>query len=84
MMTMTTKIKKTYFEADMLTAEKEQQLLDSLKWFANWHGNNKLGSVLTTFLTGAFKVPVKEAMKILKDAVKLKLVKFVNGVAIII
>lgn len=33
---------------------------------------------------GTFKVPEKGARKILKDAVKLKLVKLVNGVAIII
>ena len=88
-----------------MTKEQIENLKSRLKWFVDWHGNNKPESVLTTILAnatkcyhllpfaticyhlvdfGTFKVPEKGARKILKDAVKLKLVKLVNGVAIII
>ena len=76
---MATRIKKTYGEADMLTTEKEQQLLDSLKWFANWHTPTPEESVLVTFLTGRFRTYTKDARRFLRQAEKMGLVKIRGG-----
>ena len=80
---MTTRIKKTYGAADMLTAEKEQHLRDSLKWFANWHTTTPEESVLITFLTGRFRTFTKDARRILRQAELMGLVKIRNDVVTI-
>ncbi|MBR1466807.1 MAG: hypothetical protein IJ607_10685 [Bacteroidaceae bacterium] len=67
-----------------MTKEDVKLFSGKLKWFKEWHGNNKPESILTTFITGVFKVSEKEARKILKEAVKLKLVTIVDGIATII
>ena len=81
---MTTKIKKTYGEADMPAEDKEQQLRKSLRWFAEWHTPTPDESVLVTFLTGRFQTFTKDARRILRQAEKMGLVKIRNDVVSIL